>query len=241
MSSLPCFSVRSAAACLCLGLCAHGAAGAADRSAAAAPDPVTAQAGLPTGDSDGFRRHMESWLRSPGATPAKLNPVETFVAAKPRSISSGFGWRIDPINGVRHRHAGIDLPGTSGTPVFATGAGIVSIAGWIQGYGNLVQLDHPGGLSTRYGHLSRILVARGEPVGQGELIGKMGSTGHSTGPHVHYEVRVNGSPVNPMLYTGQTVPDYQPAWAPEPVVTARWTGWQEKTSELPSLPEAKIR
>ena len=126
------------------------------------------------------------------------------------------------------------------TSVHATGGGIVRIAGRAGGYGNLVEIEHPGGVRTRYGHLSRILVSAGESVDQGEAIGRMGSTGRSTGTHLHYEVRVNGVAVDPLGYIGQTVPSYQTAWAPELHVAARWAGWSD-TSGGGSLPGSKIR
>ena len=113
------------------------------------------------------------------------------------------------------------------TSVHATGAGIVRIAGGPGGYGNLVEIEHPGGVRTRYGHLARVLVSPGESVGQGQTIGRMGSTGRSTGTHLHYEVRVNGVAVDPLDYIGQTVPSYQTAWAAETSVSARWAGWSD--------------
>lgn len=129
-------------------------------------------------------------------------------------------------------------------PIYATGAGVVSIAGWVRGYGNLVEIEHAGGVRTRYGHLSSISVGRGAAVGQGEPIGRMGSTGRSTGTHLHYEVRVQGVPVNPLDYIGQTHATYQTAtWVPVTAakVAPRWTGWQLGQDERARLPEPRIR
>lgn len=115
-------------------------------------------------------------------------------------MSSPFGMRMDPFNGRAAIHTGIDLRGETGDPVHATAAGKVTIAGREGGYGNMVELDHGNGLATRYGHLSRIDVKIGQMVRIGETIGRIGSTGRSTGPHLHYETRVRGEAVDPQKY-----------------------------------------
>jgi murein DD-endopeptidase MepM/ murein hydrolase activator NlpD len=97
-------------------------------------------------------------------------------------------------------HEGIDVAGSSGTPIAAAAGGTVILAGPQGGYGNLVVVDHGGGLSTAYAHLSSISVGVGQAVGQGAVVGGMGTTGHSTGVHLHFEVRVNGAAVDPMGY-----------------------------------------
>jgi murein DD-endopeptidase MepM/ murein hydrolase activator NlpD len=97
-------------------------------------------------------------------------------------------------------HEGIDIAVGTGTPVHAAAAGTVIYAGWMEGYGNLVVIDHGGGLSTAYGHNSSLASSVGQSVSAGQVIAYSGSTGHSTGPHVHFEVRVNGSPVDPLGY-----------------------------------------
>ena len=109
-------------------------------------------------------------------------------------LTSGFGWRWGRM------HEGIDLAVSSGTPVVSAAAGTVIVAGWMGGYGNLVVVDHGGGISTAYGHNTSVTVGVGQQVAQGQLIAYSGNTGHSTGPHVHFEVRVNGGAVDPMGY-----------------------------------------
>ena len=115
-------------------------------------------------------------------------------------MSSPFGVRMDPFLGRPAMHTGIDLRGDVGEPVHATAAGKVSIAGREGGYGKMVQIDHGNGLATRYGHLSEIDVRAGQAVHIGQVIGKIGSTGRSTGPHLHYETRVNGAAVDPQKF-----------------------------------------
>lgn len=113
-------------------------------------------------------------------------------------LSSNFGRRSHPITGAAHWHSGIDLAAPHGSPVVATASGRVAAAGPAGGYGLLVTLERADGLQTRYGHLSRIAVAIGQEVGEGEIIGYVGSTGRSTGPHLHYEVRRDGVALNPL-------------------------------------------
>jgi murein DD-endopeptidase MepM/ murein hydrolase activator NlpD len=109
-------------------------------------------------------------------------------------VTSPFGWRWGRL------HEGIDIGVSYGTPIHAAASGTVIYCGWESGYGNLTVLDHGGNLATAYGHQSSIAVSWGQHVTQGDVIGYVGSTGHSTGPHLHFEVRVNGSPVDPMGY-----------------------------------------
>ena len=97
-------------------------------------------------------------------------------------------------------HEGLDIAGASGTPIAAAASGTVISAGWSGGYGNLVVLDHGNGLSTAYGHMSSLAVASGQSVAQGTVLGGIGTTGSSTGVHLHFEVRVNGSPTDPLAY-----------------------------------------
>lgn len=116
-------------------------------------------------------------------------------------LRSGVGMRNNPFGGPGVEfHKGQDISAPSGTPVYATADGVVIIAGWLKGYGQVVYIDHGNGISTRYGHLSRIDATLGQLIRQGEQLGLVGSTGRSTGPHLHYEVRINGEPTSPRAY-----------------------------------------
>jgi murein DD-endopeptidase MepM/ murein hydrolase activator NlpD len=126
-------------------------------------------------------------------------PVRKPVAGEV-DMSSPFGMRLDPFMGRPAIHTGIDLRGETGEPAHATAAGRISIAGREGGYGNMVEINHGNGLATRYGHLSEIDVKVGQFVRIGEVIGKIGSTGRSTGPHLHYETRINGEAVDPQKF-----------------------------------------
>ena len=112
-------------------------------------------------------------------------------------VTSGFGARFHPILGYRRMHSGLDLAATYGSPIHAAADGRIVAAGWHGGYGRMVEIAHAGGIQTMYGHMSRIAAAAGTFVRQGQVIGYVGSTGLSTGPHLHYEVLKNGRPVNP--------------------------------------------
>ncbi len=138
-------------------------------------------------------RAHEDVLREKGYTPT-VWPVEG-------TLESGFGGRRNPFGGGSWEfHSGQDIDAPSGAPVISGASGKVSFVGWQNGYGQLVVLDHEGGLTTRYAHLSKIEVNLGQTVERGQLIGRVGSTGRSTGPHLHYEVRINDQPVNPLPY-----------------------------------------
>ena len=117
-----------------------------------------------------------------------------------KRISSSYGWRIHPITGQRRFHDGLDIAANHGNPVYAYTDGRVVEAGWNGGYGNCILIDHGNGLKTRYAHLSRIDVRVGQKVKVGQRIGAVGSTGNSTGPHLHFEVIKNGKTQNPLNY-----------------------------------------
>ena len=123
--------------------------------------------------------------------PARL----PFAAA---SVTSRFGLRVHPLRGGWQPHSGVDMAAPAGSPIVATMDGVVGKAGWAGGYGWRIDVLHEGGVQTRYAHLSRFNVSEGQAVKQGDVIGFVGSTGDSTGPHLHYEVRVNGIAVNPL-------------------------------------------
>ena len=130
-------------------------------------------------------------------TSLQLASIPSGMPLAARSLTSGFGMRLDPLLGGRRLHAGIDLAAPLGTPIVATSDGVVSTADWSGGYGLLVGIEHGGGLQTRYGHMSQLAVACGQAVRRGDVIGYVGSTGRSTGPHLHYEVRIHGQAIDP--------------------------------------------
>jgi murein DD-endopeptidase MepM/ murein hydrolase activator NlpD len=138
-------------------------------------------------------RAYEAILRQRGYTPT-LWPVDG-------TLEGGFGGRRNPFGGPGYEfHSGQDIEAAWGTPVVAGASGRVSFVGWQNGYGQLVVVDHGSGLTTRYGHLSHIDVELNQTVSRAQLLGNVGSTGRSTGPHLHYEVRINDQPVNPLPY-----------------------------------------
>ena len=159
-------------------------------------------------------------------------PVKTNV-----SFTSGFGVRSDPFHAGAAMHPGIDLAGAYGTPIYATADGTVLRAGWNSGgYGNLVELDHGRGIITRYGHMSAVLVHAGDHVTRGQQIGRMGSTGRSTGNHLHYEVRIDGRAVNPIPFMKST--DYVLAMQKR-AAPRRWT-WRSAARSAASKLAARL-
>lgn len=152
-----------------------------------------------------FKALFNSWK--------KLDQLQDGVIAIPSdkpiktnaSFTSAFGVRSDPFRGSAAMHPGIDLAGPVGTPIYATADGTVLRSGWNSGgYGNLIEIEHGRGITTRFGHLSAILVSSGQHITRGQLIGRMGSTGRSTGSHLHYEVRIDGRAVNPIPFMKST-------------------------------------
>jgi len=145
---------------------------------------------------------IEARIAAYYASAGKITGLKPFTGRFSRPvngrITSGFGMRNHPILRRRRLHAGIDFGASSGTPIRAAADGIVIAASYSRGYGNMVILDHGGGISTLYGHCSRLYVSSGQRIKRGQSIAAVGSTGLSTGPHLHFEVRVNGRPVNPM-------------------------------------------
>lgn len=146
-----------------------------------------------------FRELFTSWQR--------LEQLEEGVIAIPSmkpvrdaSLTSSYGVRSDPFRGRSAMHAGIDLAGPVGTPIYATADGVVARSGRAGAYGNLIEINHGQGIQTRYGHMSRLIARAGQRVKRGDLIGLMGSTGRSTGSHLHYEVRIDGRAVNPIPF-----------------------------------------
>lgn len=131
------------------------------------------------------------------ASAFKGSPLEWPVLGR---ITSGFGWRIHPISGVRHFHEGLDIAAPIGTPVRAVAQGKVVFVGYVSGYGRIVTIDHGSGLVTRYAHLSRTSVSQGQTVVTGQVIGYVGDSGYATGPHVHFEVRLDGEAKDPRKF-----------------------------------------
>jgi murein DD-endopeptidase MepM/ murein hydrolase activator NlpD len=135
----------------------------------------------------------ENILRERGYTPSVWPVVG--------KLESGFGGRRNPFGGSSYEfHSGQDIDAQIGDPVVAGASGNVTFVGWQNGYGQLIVIDHGGGLTSRYGHLSHIDVVQGQTVQRAQFIGRVGSTGRSTGPHLHYEIRINDEPVNPLQY-----------------------------------------
>ena len=135
-----------------------------------------------------------------------LEGVPQFAPARRDMISSGFGYRSDPFNRRAAMHKGLDFRGAIGAPIYAAAKGRVSFVGWKGGYGKTVEITHGNGMMTRYAHLSRFDAKVGDRVAEGETIARMGNTGRSTGPHLHFEVRVNGRAVNPRTFL-ETAPN----------------------------------
>ncbi|WP_265530551.1 M23 family metallopeptidase [Sphingomicrobium marinum] len=151
-----------------------------------------------------FRQLFTSWKKLDHLQEGTI-AVPSDMPVKGSALTSSFGTRTDPFKKRRAMHAGIDLAGPSGTPILTTADGKVLRAGYNRGgYGNLIEVDHGNGIVTRYAHLSKIQVAAGDTVRRGQQIGKMGSTGRSTGSHLHYEVRIDGKPVNPLPFMKST-------------------------------------
>lgn len=137
--------------------------------------------------------YSESYNAAPSSSGGMIWPISG-------PITSPFGWRTHPIFGSQRFHSGLDIGGDYGMEIHAAKAGVVSHAGWIGGYGNTVMIDHGGGIVTLYGHNQSLNVSVGQQVSQGQVIAFCGSTGNSTGPHCHFEVRLNGEPVSPYNY-----------------------------------------
>jgi murein DD-endopeptidase MepM/ murein hydrolase activator NlpD len=153
-----------------------------------------------------FLKEVQGLEAESAALGAQIAAAESSAPSTAAPSKAGLIWPVDgPVTsgfGMRwgRMHTGIDIAVPTGTPVHASAAGTVVYAGWMSGYGFLVAIDHGGGLATAYAHNSSLLVKVGEHVTQGQVISLSGSTGHSTGPHVHFEVRINGVPVDPLLY-----------------------------------------
>ena len=155
-----------------------------------APTPDTMRANRLLNQMDRLNLYRIAAQKAPFA-----NPVQNAFR-----FTSQFGFRRDPKTGGRRMHSGVDFAAGMGTPLYATADGVVIHSGWQSGYGRLVKIQHEFGIETRYAHLSKLRVKVGQRVSRGQRIGDMGASGRVTGVHLHYEVRVGGKAVNPMIY-----------------------------------------
>ncbi len=191
---------------------ANASAASADIAA-----PVrSTQASSVSGSDEQFKQLFSTWQSLDNGGPATPTSISTPIAPTmgvsipsraplaASSTTSSYGMREHPVLGVMKQHKGIDLAAPVGTPVYATADGTVERADWFSSYGLYVAIEHGSALETRYAHMSRLAVAAGQRVHKGEVIGYVGSTGRSTGPHLHYEVRVSGTAVNPIPYMAET-------------------------------------
>jgi murein DD-endopeptidase MepM/ murein hydrolase activator NlpD len=164
---------------------------------AAQGGPFISMATSANGDLDPRFQRLGLSLERMSLLQRGLAGIPNHLPASLEFISSGFGYRADPFTGAGAFHAGLDFKGPYGAPIFAAAKGVVSFAGVKQGYGNCIEIDHGNGLLTRYAHMSAFRASIGQSVAAGTAIGAIGSSGRSTGPHLHFEVRINGNPVNP--------------------------------------------
>ena len=171
------------------------------------PEPAMGSAELLGRQIDALGRRLESQEDAYALVEDALSRQAGFQASLPTlspvdypALSSSFGWRRNPVSGRHAMHEGLDFVAPRGTPIRAASGGLVTRAGTMHGYGRLVEIDHGNGLSTRYAHASSVLVKVGDIVRQGQLIARVGSTGRSTGAHLHFEVRMAGYPLDPTLF-----------------------------------------
>lgn len=147
-----------------------------------------------------FRNLRNSWGKKADSISSNVVSVPSINPVDSMALSSGYGYRRAPMKGASRNHKGLDIPGPIGTPIYATADGIVGRAQWVNGYGKYVEINHGNAVQTRYGHLSAMNVQPGQVIHKGEVLGYMGSTGRSTGSHLHYEVRIGGEAVNPTAF-----------------------------------------
>jgi murein DD-endopeptidase MepM/ murein hydrolase activator NlpD len=178
---------------------ANSAANASDTFRVKPEDLKASQTALGVSDPE-FRALADSWGKINGAVTKievavpSINPVDIM------KFSSGFGYRSAPTRGASRNHKGLDIPGPVGTPIYATADGTIGRAQWVGGYGKFVEINHGNAVQTRYGHLSAMNVVPGQRIRKGDVLGYMGSTGRSTGSHLHYEVRIAGEAINPTAF-----------------------------------------
>ncbi len=168
-------------------------------SAMASPTLISARIGAPQQGDTNFR-NLFGTMKQMDGTATRAIAIPTRKPVDNMRLTSSFGMRVHPVLGKRMRHNGIDIPAATGTPIYAPADGVVGRAQRLGGYGNYAEIEHGNGIQTRFGHMSRIAVTPGQRIKQGQLVGYVGSTGRSTGPHLHYEVRIAGTPVNPIPF-----------------------------------------
>ena len=178
---------------------ANSAAASSDTFRISPEDLKANQTALGVSDPE-FRALNDSWGRINGAVNKVVVAVPSINPVEAMKFSSGFGYRNAPTRGASRNHKGIDIPGPVGTPIFATADGTIGRAGWVGGYGKFVEINHGNAVQTRYGHLSAMNVTPGQRIRKGDILGYMGSTGRSTGSHLHYEVRIAGEAINPIAF-----------------------------------------
>lgn len=185
---------------------AHPAMANSSAAAADVTAPIRDNRTSPiSGGDEQFRNLFNSWEALDGGSTTSSAPT-TSIAIPSRmplaaaTLTSDYGMRTHPVLGGRRNHKGVDLAAPTGTPVYATADGIVARADRFSSYGLYIQIEHGADLETRFAHLSRLAVAAGQRVNKGDVIGYVGTTGRSTGPHLHYEVRIGGEAVNPIPY-----------------------------------------
>lgn len=209
-------TITRAAALATLAPLAIAASPALANSSAAAAADMTAplqdsRASSVSGGDAQFRQLFAQWRSMDGTdgeiaapAPAASISIPSRMPLEGAALTSDYGMRTHPVIGGRRQHKGVDLAAATGTPIYATADGVVSRADRFSSYGLYVSIEHGASLQTRFAHMSRIAVAAGERVKKGEIIGYVGTTGRSTGPHLHYEVRVDGQAVNPIPYMVET-------------------------------------
>lgn len=181
-----------------------------DTGSTMTPGQGSAATASKSADDTQFRSLFNAWgigAATPAAGGMATAPkADVFVPSirpvRAARMSSQYGYRTDPFAGRRANHKGLDLAGPVGTPIYATADGVVGRAQWLSGYGKYIEINHGNAVQTRYGHLSAMNVSPNQRVKKGDVIGFMGSTGRSTGSHLHYEVRIAGEPVNPLAFMG---------------------------------------
>lgn len=191
--------------------------------------------GLPSGDSALVKERLLEWQSH--QRPRQSHPPTLVRLRRPLAaglLTSSFGSRAEPMRGATRDHRGIDVAAPYGSPIFASGNGIVEFAGLAGSYGNLIKISHGDDIETRYGHLSEIAVSAGDAIKAGDLIGFVGSSGRSTGSHLHFEIRVAGTAVNPALPLSTGLRSDRAQDDEAPVVSARWQGFVRTNDKLPS-------